>query len=199
MSDAQMVTTSADIVKQQLDRSLAKKSLSDLVKARKQRSLLLVDCSGSMAERIRSGGRRIDALRQVVKTLRETHPVPVAAFGLDAYSNGGVVVMVDVVPEPQGQTPLHSAIEFGKTKGATHLVVVTDGFPDSQTMAFEAADKFGGKIDAFYIGDGNDEGAKFVKELARRTGGQANVTDLGDPDGTKQLTKGIAGLLPEAC
>jgi Mg-chelatase subunit ChlD len=198
--DLATTTAAAEIVKTQLNRSLEKKSLSDLVRARKQRSLLLVDVSGSMNDRIRAGGRKIDALREVVKTLRETHPVPVAAFGLDSFANNGTtVLMVDVVPEPQSQTPLHTAIAFGKDKGATHLVVVTDGFPDSESLAFEAAARFGGTIDVFYIGDGGDSGAQFTKELARRTGGTANVTDLGDDASQKQLTSAIAGLLPESC
>lgn len=195
----EMVPTTSEVVTTQLNKSLEKKSLSDLVRARKQRSLLLVDVSGSMGDTIRAGGRKIDALRTVVKTLRETHPVPVAAFGFDGYKRSATVMMVDVVPEPEGGTPLHTAIDFGKDKGATHLVLVTDGIPDSETMAFEAAAQFGGKIDVFYIGDGNDCGAKFTKELARRTGGQANVTDLGDTSSQKKLTAAIAGLLPESC
>jgi hypothetical protein len=154
----ELVPTSADLAAQQLGKSLAKKSLADLVRARKQRSLLLVDASGSMSSVVKSGERKIDALRTVVKTLRETHPVPVAAFGCC----GRQTIMVDVVPEPSGGTPLAEAIDFGKVKGANHLVVVTDGYPDNAYSAFEAADRFGGKIDVFYIGDGGDSGARFA-------------------------------------
>lgn len=185
------MTTDNKLVKTQsavdrLNRSLEKNSLDDLVKARTRRSLLLVDCSDSMSSRIRTGERAIDALRKVVKGLRETHPVPVAAFG----SLG--VALVDGIPEPCGSTPLHLAIEYGTREGATHLVVVTDGQPDSQTAAFEAARLFGHPIDVFYIGDGDDEGARFAAELARRTGGTAHLTDLLQQ---KALTTKIAGLL----
>jgi Mg-chelatase subunit ChlD len=189
----EMATTAAAVVKTQLERSLEKRSLSDLVKARKQRSLLLVDISGSMGQPIRTGGRKVDALRKVVTALRETHPVPVASFG-----GGAEVTLVDTIPEPAGCTPLHKAIDFGATKGATHLVVVTDGQPDSRSYAFDAATRFGGKIDCFYIGDGDDGGAEFCAELAKRTGGSANITDIGDDAGQRQLTRGIAGLLTEA-
>jgi Mg-chelatase subunit ChlD len=171
-----------------LNRSLEKSSLDDLVKARTRRSLLLVDCSDSMNGRIRSGERKITALRSVVKGLRETHPVPVAAFG------SGGTILVDEVPEPCGSTPLHTAIEYGRREGATHLVVVTDGQPDSESAAFAEARQFGHPIDVFYIGDGGDSGAIFAAELAKLTGGTVHLTDLGKP---KELGTKIAGLLGE--
>jgi hypothetical protein len=175
----------------------AKGSLRALVKEREQRSLLLVDVSGSMGDIISSGEnrgqRKIDALRKVVATLRETHPVPVAAFGLEGY--GGTVAMVDGIPEPQGMTPMHSAFDFGRREGATHLVLVTDGVPDSRQMALDAARNFGGVIDTFYIGDPDAEGAEFLRQIAKLTGGSSNITDLGKP---KQLASKIAGLLPAA-
>jgi Mg-chelatase subunit ChlD len=189
MTDTTTTLTTTKTALDQLNKSLEKKSLKDLVRARTKRSLLIVDCSGSMREPIRSGERKIDALRTVVKNLRETHPVPVAAFG----TREGIV-LVDTVPEPSGMTPLHSAIDFGRREGATHLVVVTDGLPDSEEAAFAAATTFGHPIDVFYIGDGHDRGSRFAAELAKLTGGTAHLTDLGKP---KELSTKIAGLLGE--
>jgi Mg-chelatase subunit ChlD len=179
-----------------LNRSMAKTSLDDLVAAKTKRSLLLVDCSGSMGAHIMTGGRRIDALRKIVAGLLETHPVPVAAFGL---RGSHPVDLVDVVPEPAGSTPMDLAIDYGRTEGATHLVVVTDGEPNSVDLALDAARRFGGPIDCFYVGDGNDFGLRFCQQLAKLTGGTANLSDLGKPkelagqirlligDGTDQL------------
>lgn len=191
MSNLTKTTTAVD----QLNKSLAKSSLDDLVKARGRRSLLLVDCSSSMGLSIASGERRVDAMRRVVATLLETHPVPVAAFN-SRRGCGANVRVVDQIPEPHGDTPLHSAIDFCRDETANHIVLVTDGEPASEYAAFEAAAQFGGVIDVFYIGDGNDRGARFCQELAQRTGGTANVTDLGKP---KELAAKIAGFLPEAC
>ena len=188
MENTTLATTKTAV--DRLNKSLEKSNLDALVQAKTRRSLLLVDCSGSMRDRIRTGERKIDALRKVVVTLREQHPVPVAAFG--AREN---VVLVNEVPEPCGSTPLASAIDYGRTEGASHLVVVTDGQPDSETDAFEAARQFKGPVDVFYIGDGNDHGARFSRELAEMTGGSINLTDLGDP---KRLVGKIAGLLGEA-
>lgn len=183
-------TNATDLAVIKLTKSLARTSLTDLVKS-KRRSLLLVDVSGSMAEGIRTGGRKIDALRTVVTTLRETHPVPVAAFGIGG-RYGAAVALVDSIPDPSGSTPLAEAIDFGAAEGATHLVVVTDGIPNSESAAFASAEVFGGPVDVFYIGDGNDSGARFSERLAMLTGGSVNLTDLGTP---KALAGSIRLLL----
>lgn len=185
MTDTMLTTTATAV--DQLKASTSAMSLKSLVRGRVKRSLLLVDASGSMNNYTAKNERKIDVLRQVVKDLREQHPVPVAAFGV---KNG--VEVVDMVPEPHGGTNMHTAIDFGAAQGATHLIIVTDGQPDSESLTFEAAARFGKPIDVFYIGDGNDFGADFAKRLAAATGGAANVTDLGMP---KQLTSAIAGLL----
>lgn len=193
--------TNALTVTEQLAKTTQRSSLDELVAAKTKRSLLLVDCSGSMDQRVNEhttsegrwgGERKIDKLRKVVDTLRQTHPVPVAAFGI---GHSGVE-LVESIPEPQGMTPLHKAIHFGRVQEANHLVVVTDGEPDSESMALEAAQQFGGPIDVFFIGDEGSRGAAFCARLAKLTGGSCGVTDLtGEP---KKLAAGIAGLLGAA-
>ena len=175
-----LATTDLDVIEKTalvtLAKSAAKDDLDDLLRGAR-RSLLLVDCSGSMGNYIATGGRRIDALRTVVASLRETHPVPVAAFG----ANGPWTVVVDDIPEPDGSTPLAGAIDFGREQGATHLVIVTDGCPDDAGRAYEAARRFGNPIDTFFIGNRGEHGASFCAELARMTGGTAHLNDLGKP------------------
>jgi hypothetical protein len=185
-----------DIIARLSESLTATSSLDDLLKAHQRRnSMLLVDVSGSMDESLKNGDRKITALREVVSILRETNPVPVAAFG----GGHAPVKFVDAVPEPTGGTPLHLGIEFSQDAGATHIVVVTDGAPDSKSAALDAARRFaksvamGGVIDVFYVGDGNDGGAEFCEMLASVTGGAANVTDLEKP---KELAAKIAGYLP---
>lgn len=175
-----LVVTAAD----KLKRTLGKSSLDDFMQTAR-RSMMLVDVSTSMGDYIRSGGTKILATRTVVATLRESNPVPVAVFGRE-------IEIVDRVPEPCGGTPMHLGIDFCKQQGADHLVLITDGEPDSESYALESARAFGGVIDVFYIGDGTDRGSQFAKELAALTGGTVNLTDLGAP---KQLAAKIAGLL----
>jgi Mg-chelatase subunit ChlD len=187
MSEALVPTTALDRLRKTATRTSA---AEEFVNARTKRTMLLVDASGSMDDRIKTGERKIDKLRKVVDSLRSTHRVPVAAFGVGGFRQ---VEIVESVPEPAGGTPLHLAIDFGRQQEANHLVVVTDGFPDSADAAFSAAKAFGHPIDVFYIGDGDDQGAKFCAELARRTGGKCGVTDLiGEP---KQLASKIIALL----
>jgi len=189
VTDNALIPTSSAL--DRLKKTAERDSLDDLVNARTRRSLLLVDCSSSMGGLIQTGERRIDALRKVWTTLRSSNPVPTAAFGV----RGSAVELVEVIPEPSGMTPLHLAIAYGREQGANHLVVITDGCPDSEVKAFEQAALFGGPIDVFYIGNGNDSGASFCAELARRTGGQCGVTDLAGDVTQKQLAGKIAGLL----
>jgi Mg-chelatase subunit ChlD len=186
-------TTGMDLVaieRQAIDALNRKSATSDLDAFVRgfRRSLLLVDCSGSMADRLeRTNERRIDALRRVLRQLRSTHSAPIAAFG-----GCRQVEIVEDAPEPTGSTPLDDAIDFGREQGANHLVVITDGEPNSQASAFEAAARFGNPIDVFYIGDAHGFGLTFARELARRTGGEAHLSDV---SATKQLSSQIAGLL----
>jgi hypothetical protein len=169
-----------------LRKTTERNSLRDFVTARTRRSLLLVDCSSSMGDWIAAQNEsKMTALRKVVDTLLSTHPVPIVAFP--------PATLVERIPEPRGMTPLDSAIDFARIQEANHIVLVTDGIPDSAQAAFDAAELFGGPIDVFYIGNGSDAGATFCAELARRTGGKSGVTDLvGAP---KQLAGKIVALL----
>ena len=171
---------------ERLNRSLAKTSLDEMVAAKTRRSLLMVDCSGSMATTTRTGKRRIDVLRDITVTLRQTRKFPLAAFGVRCQ---GQVEVIDTIPEPQGSTPLDLAIIFAKDQGANHLLVVTDGEPNSEEAAFDAARAFGGPIDTFFVGDPGGRAPKFLAELSAMTGGTASVSDLGT--GAKVLTSKI--------
>jgi hypothetical protein len=186
VTDTALATTAA---LDRLKKSSARSTLDDLVAARTRRSLLLVDCSGSMTYATATGERRIDALRKVVDEIRKTHNVPVASFG---HKGNNVALVNDSIPEPGGSTPIDRAIAFGQAQEATHLMIVTDGEPNSEAAAFDAARAFGGRIDCFFVGDPNTRGAQFCAELAKLTGGSADVADLSQ---TKHITAGIVGLL----
>src|SRR4030095_3100145 len=98
------MTTNALTVTESLTKTTQRSSLDELATARTKRSLLLVDVSGSMDHRTSEGLRKVDQLRNVVRDLLETHPVPVAAC------SDGVRLVGDHIPEPSGSTRLDSAI-----------------------------------------------------------------------------------------
>lgn len=186
MSEELMVTKSS------LERKLGSKALGSLRELVKRSdlddTLLLVDCSGSMGHIMETGQRSIDALRQIVADVLKDVKVSVAAFG----SASGPTCYVQEVPEPCGSTPLHDGIQFATREKKKHLVVISDGCPDSPEMAMSEAKAFGGRVDAIYVGDDGTPGAKFMAELAHSTGGSGSVGDLKE----MKLLKGkIMGLL----
>lgn len=145
--------------------------------------MLLLDTSGSM------GGSPIQDLSKVVVGIQAQGSVPMIAFGgpYDAQ-----VRFVDIVPEPDGGTPLHLAIPFAKTYGATRLVVVSDGMPDLKSESLNAAREFGGQIDVVFVGHPGNEGSFFLDELAKLTGGRRINADLSN---VKAITGTVIGLL----
>ena len=183
---------STDLIRKSLEMSLQSTSLDDLIKEQTEVVMLLLDTSGSMGHPLGGGRRCIDSLREVVQNVRRQGHVPMIAFGgpYDAQ-----VRFVDLVPEPDGGTPLHLAIPFAKQYGATRLVVISDGLPDLPEQAKLEAKTFGGRIDVVFVGDPNElfgSGAALLAELAKLTGGEQLQGDLRD---VKQLTGTVIGLL----
>ncbi len=187
-----------DLVRQRLEGTLKAGSLKDLLRERQaaRETHLLLDCSGSMGAPVQDGSRtrRIDALRTIAADLRDSFRAPQVGFGLsvdDAVSVG----FIQGVPEPNGGTPLHLAIDFSAAHGAKHLIVVSDGAPDSQPDALASAHRFGGLIDCFYVGPASGPGGRFLAQLASVTKGRYQSASLAQP---KQLTAAIRGLLTAA-
>jgi hypothetical protein len=184
------------VTKTDLERKLGGgglRTLRDLVKkATTSGAMLLLDCSGSMAEIMATGESKIEALRAVVADVRSSVNVPASAFG----PAPGVVDVVDQIPDPQGGTPMAQAIVKAREAKRLHLIVISDGVPDSTEWALREAATFmaqgGQRIDAIYIGNDNDYGAKFMTELATVGNGTQSVTDLKEQ---KLLAEAIRGLL----
>ena len=176
-----------------LEQGLQAKSLDALVAAASQEDAFLVmDCSSSMGAKMSNGKTRIAGLGEVVADIvRECNPQMVAFAG--NYWEGGDCFMVGEAPaDCGGSTPLAAAINFAKENGATRLVVISDGVPDSREAAINAAMLFGGRIDVVFVGDAGDAGSAFLNKLAKLTGGTRFNGDLGE---TKKLSAAIAGLL----
>ena len=179
-----------EIARRNLEQSLQASSLTDLVNQATDFPMLLIDCSGSMDAAMRNGKTRIEALREVVAQIKADHGgVTMIAFGGEETS---APRFVDGVPNAGGGTPLHLAIPYAKSYGATRVVVISDGLPDMRQESLHQARLFEGPIDVYYVGDANDEGSKFLEELAAITGGKRFEGDLANP---KQLASGVAGLL----
>lgn len=172
----------------QLNKSLSIGSLDDLVRVQKDANIfLLIDCSGSMHTTMQNGKTRISGLRETVKSIMSEKQMPMIQFGM-----GSGPSVVEYVPDPQGGTPLHLAIDLARTQECSRAIVISDGQPDSTRDAMESAKRFGGRIDVVFVGDPGDFGEAFLKQLAESTGGESFTGDLSEP---KLLAQGVMGLL----
>lgn len=170
-----------------LEQSVAEhKSFSLLDKVHNPSPVLVLDVSGSMAEHCEPGRRKIDALREVVKSLRTSG----STFGQIVFESAPR--LTDAIPEPSGGTALHLALGLAATLRPRKLVLVTDGEPDDEQLALDAAARLARPIDVFYVGPGSQRAEKFLRDLARRAGGQYQKTDLAE---APAIAHQVAGLL----
>lgn len=174
--------TGTDLIAK-LASSLSTKSLSDIAKRKKAERagkavFLLLDCSGSMGEYCEPSRPKITALRELVSSLREqgltfTQVVfPGHGWGAEITTN---------IPNPDGGTPLHAALDVANVEDARHIVLISDGMPDNEQNVTDLAQvikKKGVKIDVFYVGPYPHPGEKFLRSLASMTGGQMQTTSL---------------------
>lgn len=141
--------------------------------------VFLLDCSGSMSSLV-EGKPAIDHLRKAVGPYLAD--VPVISF----HSS----VVHDEIVDPTGSTAMHLAFEECKRHYAPkRVVVVSDGCPDSKNLATISALALGCPVDILYIGQPNDFGEVFLRELSSSTGGRQLTTST--------LVSGFGGLLAE--
>src|SRR4051812_18673223 len=97
-------------------------SLDALVAAKRkeEETFLLLDYSSSMNERIdHTGRRKIDALRDIARELRDEFTCPQVGFGGMPLTPGSQDIrFISEVPEPEGMTPLAQGIRFCHDHGA---------------------------------------------------------------------------------
>jgi len=157
---------------------------------------LLLDVSGSMNAVVNREDesaegmdpRRIDVLFKAVRDTPE-------CAGLKAFAFSNSCRPMEVIPEesetfdPQGGTNLSEAFMFVKAAGFFTAILVTDGEPDSESAALNAA--CGMKLGIIYVG--NPPVPAFLERLAKATDGTFALADLRD---IKQLENAIQHALP---
>ena len=142
---------------------------------------LLLDVSGSMAEDCEPGRSKIQALREIVPTLR---CAAVYAFSDRAQKCAAI-------PEPAGQTMMSAGFARAKCDGHTGVVLITDGLPsEPETDVIRAA--AGLRVEIFYVGPAPKP--DLLDRLSRAGKGQAHQTSL-RKDAGKLLATKLAGLL----
>jgi Mg-chelatase subunit ChlD len=133
--------------------------------------VILLDRSGSMAERTSEPKTRIEALRECVSTLEKDG----ARFRKFWFDDECQEVQSEI-PAPRGGTDLTKAIETIQKLNPRHVIVVSDGFPNDRDSALQSAKKLFCKIDTFYIGPlSSYEAIDFMRKLATDHGGRSGA------------------------
>lgn len=158
-------------------------SLSDKLRARLNQkqavngeSCLLLDISSSM------NGLKIAKLRTLADQFKGTRRFEFSTWCQE-------LAFTEQISDDGGGTAMHVAFEFIKKAGIKHTVLITDGEPDNEQLALDAAK--GLRIDILYVGP--DPAPDFLRHLCRGTGGKYGDVTLDD---IKSLTTRIKGMLP---
>ena len=135
--------------------------------------IALVDVSGSMDERDARGNRQRYAVAcEEMARVQGERPGKVAVYAFSdscTFAPGGV-------PAYEGHgTNLAGALRtlHKLCQGVSRLIVISDGSPNSESDALDAAAKITCQIDTVYIGDEGDSRARqFLERLAQVGRGQ---------------------------
>lgn len=135
---------------------------------RAESNILLLDISGSMAERIEGPTRRIDALWSIVQQMRASAiQFKTAVFSYDCVWSDAIIC-----PQVQSSTNLAGALRFVASAKPQQITIVTDGEPDSAEEALYEASALRCKINVLYVGDPHATHAiEFCRQLAASAGG----------------------------
>ncbi len=132
-------------------------------RAPKNADLIVADLSSSMNRQARDGKSRYEYLCMAIKDF--TGRASVLAFNTSVFE-----VECDELPHPRGSTKLHLALHRAVELTPLHVLVISDGVPDSDEWALGETALLAEQcvVDALYVGPSHDEYAiKFMRELAR--------------------------------
>lgn len=127
---------------------------------------LLLDVSGSMGAEIEPGKTAWDALNRL--------SLQFAGVRRIAFSTSAHAISTGSLPRPNGGTDMAAAFEMMKKIGCRHGVLITDGEPNDEFTALNAAK--GLRLDIFYVGAGARPA--FLDRLAAQCGGTAQSASL---------------------
>jgi hypothetical protein len=96
--------------------------------------------------------------------------------------------------DPIGWTPLGAALDLARAQGYRHAIIISDGEPSDPAHARRAAQAFGARIDAVYVGSPGGPGEALLRELVTTSHGAMNTISLAEP---AQLGAGLRGLLTD--
>lgn len=152
----------------------------------------LCDVSGSMANTIGSlGVTKWEECRIALQDALITRPnLRIIAFGSGAKEIRDPGELPSPLGEMSGRTDLRAALLLAAELRPRRTFIISDGLPDSTTLATEAAQNLTGRIDTIYCGPEGHAGADYLHSLARVGGGRGV-----NWEGRTQLTEILRPLL----
>lgn len=151
---------------------------------------VLLDVSGSMDNQMKDGTQKMESAKKAVRhflTNSSPHRCGIGLIGF-GFSHRKVQIVQTITHtfglidtaldpmQPESSTPMDEALEMAiQTHFISRAIVVSDGLPDNPQACFTIARDIykerGYPIDTIYIGEQDDRGFHFMKELAAITGG----------------------------
>lgn len=131
----------------------------------------LIDQSGSMSASDAPGGKtRFEAADAELFRLQKQHPGQVAVI---SFSNDVTFCPGGMPNRESGGTDMAKALNFARVvDGASRIVLISDGKPDSESETLAAARRYKHPIHTIYIGPEDGRGREFLNRLAAATGGR---------------------------
>lgn len=155
---------------------------------------LLCDVSYSMNDFVGNGSmRKCEALQIAVDDVLKHHPkIRVVAFGSIPLELGPNDRMPQAGTSLGSGTDLALALECIRPYKPRKTIIITDGMPDDEDAAEEAAEQLTGAIDTIYCGPEEHPAIHFLKGLAKKYAGTSHMVF----DGYREISETIRGLLP---
>jgi Mg-chelatase subunit ChlD len=163
------------IIRGSLQQHAGSKSISFAEAFLSVEAVLIIDISGSMAERdvaSESGMiRRWDEAQRQLTRLQARFPGRVSVV---AFSDNATFCPDGKLPGIQGGTNMLGALQFISPADGCGIkfIIASDGEPSDPASVLNQAQKMETKLDTIYIGS-ESRGQRFMKELAAASGGKA--------------------------
>ncbi len=151
--------------------------------------LQLIDCSGSMAEKTESGQTKISIVQDILTTL------PWCPCNIGFNSSVKLINYSSNLVADGGTNMALGLLRAGQ-ECPRKILLISDGCPDSESAAFEAAEGIGCSISCFFVGDDGDNHAKeFLRKLAKNCGGIYEDCDISKLSELQKLPQKLQLLL----
>ena len=162
----------------------AETGLLSKVKALSSDKCLLIDVSGSMLDRVNNEQTKFSIMQNILNDIQGYR-----RFAFD--DSCREIKQDELLPRTMGGTRMHLAFEEIKKSNLKHIILVTDGIPDSEELALR--DAKGLIIDVIYIGP--QPVPYFLRKLTSLNNGTFADVNLLKDGAIKVLENKIKGFL----